>query len=334
MKRSHAHDPPGKAGHGHQHGVIDPKIASTRRGKWAVKWSFAALMVTALLQMIVVALSGSVALLADTLHNVGDAFTAIPLWIAFNLVRRGPSRRFTYGLGRLEDLAGVIIVLVILASAVAAGYESVARFFDPRPIKMVWVVAAAALIGFAGNEIVARFRIRVGREINSAALEADGRHARIDGLTSLSVLFSALGSRLGYPLVDPIVGLLITLAIVHIVWNTAKTVLMRLLDGVDPQLVDEIEAAVKGTDGVEDTSEVRVRWIGHQLLAEVNLAVKADVSVAAGHNIADNARRAILQQLDFISNVVIHVDPLDSSGEAYHHTEGPDKDGGSSNHSR
>jgi cation diffusion facilitator family transporter len=334
MKRSHAHDPPGKAGHEHQHGVIDPKIASTRRGKWAVKWSFAALMVTALLQMIVVALSGSVALLADTLHNVGDAFTAIPLWIAFHLARRRPTRRFTYGLGRLEDLAGVMILMVILASAVAAGYESVMRFFEPQPIKMVWVVAAAALIGFTGNEIVARFRIRVGREINSAALEADGRHARIDGLTSLSVLFSALGSRLGYPLADPIVGLLITLAIVHIVWDTAKAVLMRLLDGVDPGLVQEIEAAVKGTDGVEDTSEVRVRWIGHQLLAEVNLAVNADVSVAAGHDIADKARRAVLQQLDFISNVVVHVDPLDSSGEAYHHTEGPDKDRGSSNHSR
>jgi len=208
------------------------------------------------------------------------------------------------------------------------------RFLDPQPVKLVWVVAAAALIGFAGNEWVARLRIRVGREINSAALETDGRHARIDGLTSLSVLFSAIGSRLGYPLVDPIVGLLITLAIVHIVWDTAKTVLMRLLDGVDPQQVDEIEAAVKGTEGVEDISEVRVRWIGHQLLAEVNLAVNADVSVAAGHDITDKARRAVLRQLDFISNVVIHIDPLDSSGEAFHRREGPDKDGGSSNHSR
>jgi len=328
MKRSHAHDPPGKAGHGHQHGVIDPKIASTRRGKWAVKWSFAALMVTALLQMIVVALSGSVALLADTLHNVGDAFTAIPLWIAFHLTRRKPSRRYTYGLGRLEDLAGVIIVLVILASAVAAGYESLVRFFDPRPIKMVWVVAAAGLIGFTGNEIVARFRIRVGREINSAALEADGRHARIDGLTSLSVLFSALGSRMGYPLADPIVGILITAAIVHIVWDTAKSVLMRLLDGVDPWLVDEIKAAVKHAEGVEDVSEVRVRWIGHQLLAEVNLAVKGDIPVAEGHDVADNARRAVLQQLDFISNVVVHVDPLDSSGERFHHSAADGTGGG------
>ena len=211
MKRSRPHKFHDDADHRHQHGAIDPKITSTKRGKWAVKWTFALLMATALLQVIVVAFSGSVALLADTLHNFGDAFTALPLWIAFSLARRKPTRRFTYGLGRLEDLAGVFIVLVILASAAAAGYESVVRFFDPRPVKLVWVVAAAALIGFAGNEWVARLRIKVGQEIKSAALEADGRHARIDGLTSLSVLFGALGSRLGYPLVDPVVGMLITL---------------------------------------------------------------------------------------------------------------------------
>ncbi|MGD9299924.1 MAG: cation diffusion facilitator family transporter [Desulfobacterales bacterium] len=326
MKRSRPHKFHDDAGHRHQHGAIDPKITSTKRGKWAVKWTFALLMATALLQVIVVAFSGSVALLADTLHNFGDAFTALPLWIAFSLARRKPTRRFTYGLGRLEDLAGVFIVLVILASAAAAGYESVVRFFDPRPVKLVWVVAAAALIGFAGNEWVARLRIKVGQEIKSAALEADGRHARIDGLTSLSVLFGALGSRLGYPLVDPVVGMLITLTILHIVWDTAKSVLMRLLDGVDPGLVDKIESAVKRTDGVEDISEVRVRWIGHQLLAEINLAVKATLSVAAGHDVAEKARHAILQQIDFISNVVIHVDPLDSSGEAFHRSEGRDED--------
>jgi cation diffusion facilitator family transporter len=314
-QKKHDHD---DADHRHQHGVTDPKITGTERGKWAVKWSFGLLMATALLQVVVVALSGSVALLADTLHNVGDAFTALPLWIAFNLVRRKPTRRFTYGLGRLEDLAGVLIVLVILASAAAAGYESVVRLLEPRPVQMAWVVAAAAVVGFAGNEWVARLRIKVGQEIQSAALEADGRHARVDGLTSLSVLFGALGSWLGYPLVDPVVGLLITLAILHISWDTAKSVFMRLLDGADPHLVDEIEAAARRADGVEDISEVRVRWIGHQLLAEVNLAVKADVSVATGHDIAESARRAILRQLDFISNVVIHVDPLDSSGEAYH----------------
>ncbi len=318
MKPSQPHASREPGDHHHRHGVVDPKIAGTRRGKWAVKWSFAALMLTALLQVIVVALSGSVALLADTLHNIGDGFTALPLWLAFTLVHRKPTRRFTYGLGRLEDLAGVFIVMVILASAAAAGYESVHRLLHPQPVKMLGGVAAAVLIGFAGNEFVARLRIKVGKEINSAALEADGHHARVDGLTSLSVLLSTLGVWLGYPLADPVIGLLITLALLRIVWEAGKTVLIRLLDGVDPQLVEEIKSAAKRADGVEEIAEVRVRWISRQLLAEVNLAVNAGLSVAEGHSIAENAHQAILHQLPYLSNVVIHVDPLNSSGETFH----------------
>jgi cation diffusion facilitator family transporter len=318
MKPSTPHASSEDAGHRHPHGAVDAKITRTRRGKWAVKWSFAALMLTALLQVVVFALSDSVALLADTLHNFGDAFTAIPLWIAFHLVRRRPTARFTYGLGRLEDLAGVLIVLVILASAAAAGYESVMRFFEPRPVKLLWAVAAAALIGFAGNECVARFRIKIGREINSAALEADGHHARVDGLTSLGVLLSALGIRLGYAAADPVIGILITAAIVRIVWDVGKTVLMRLLDGVDPDLTEEIQSAARRAVGVEEITEVRARWIGHQLLAELNLAVAPDLPVAEGHKIAQQARREIMDELPFLSNAVIHIDPRGASGEAFH----------------
>jgi cation diffusion facilitator family transporter len=294
---------------------------TSARGKWAVKWSFIALMITALLQVLVVSLSGSVALLADTIHNFGDAFTALPLWIAFNLARRKPTRRFTYGLGRVEDLAGVFIVLVILASAVSAGYESVSRFFQPRSVQLLWAVAVAALIGFTGNELVARFRIKVGKEIKSEALRADGQHARVDGLTSLSVLFSVLGIWLGYPLADPIIGLLITIAILRIVWETGKTISMRLVDGVDPELVDEIKNSVLHTDGVREVTEVRARWSGHQLQAEVNLAVSSALSVVEAHDIAQKVRHEILHQLPFLSNVVIHVDPLDSSGEASHRVD-------------
>jgi cation diffusion facilitator family transporter len=320
MQKSHSHKTD-HAQHTHQHGVVDPKVVTTERGKWAVKWSFVALMATALLQLVVVSLSGSVALLADTLHNFGDAFTAIPLWIAFNLARRKPTKRFTYGWGRLEDLAGVLIVLVILASAVAAGYESFARFFQPQPVKMLWTVVAAAVIGFAGNELVARFRIKVGKEIKSTALEADGQHARVDGLTSLSVLFSALGVWLGYPLTDPIVGLLITLAILKIVWDAGKSVFMRLLDGVDPEVTDQIKQVVSRVDGVRDISEIRVRWIGHRLHAEVNMAVASTLSVADAHKISTKVRNEILHELPYISNVVIHVDPLGLSGEDFHRIE-------------
>jgi cation diffusion facilitator family transporter len=307
--------------------MIDPRITTSERGKWAVKWSFIGLMITAIFQVIIVLLSSSVALLADTLHNFGDAFTALPLWIAFHLARRKPSRRFTYGMGRVEDLAGVFIVLVILASAVSAGYESVYRFFDPQPVKLLWAVAGAGLIGFAGNELVARFRIKVGKEIKSAALQADGHHARVDGLTSLSVLFSVLGVWLGYPLADPIIGLLITLAILRIVWEAGKSVAMRLLDGVDPELVDEIKDAVNHTDGVKEVTEVRARWIGHQLNAEVNLAVPPDLSVADAHDISQLAQHEILDQLPYLSNAIIHIDPQDSSGEKFHRIDSNEAEG-------
>src|SRR5215204_1307415 len=160
--------------HGHTHGVIDPTIATTTRGIWAIKWSFIILAITAALQLVVVAISGSVALLADTIHNIADATTAIPLWVAFVLARRKPTQRFTYGLGRVEDLAGITIVLIILLSAIVAGYEAINRIIHPQPIGFIGTVALAGLVGFAGNEIVAVFRIRVGRQINSAALIADG----------------------------------------------------------------------------------------------------------------------------------------------------------------
>jgi cation diffusion facilitator family transporter len=239
--RDHRHG--GK--HGHSHGVIDPTIATTERGIWAIKWSFVILAITAALQLAVVFASGSVALLADTIHNIGDSVTAIPLWIAFQLVRRKPSARFTYGLGRVEDLAGITIVAIILFSALVALYEAVDRLIHPQEISLLWAVAIAGVIGFIGNEAVAVFRLRVGRQIESAALIADGYHARTDGLTSLAVVLGAAGVWLGYPLADPVVGLIITLAIFGIVWQSAKAVFTRLLDGVEPDVVAEIRHAAR-----------------------------------------------------------------------------------------
>jgi len=240
--RSHSHTHHGVGAH--THGTIDPAMLTTQRGIWAVKWSLIGLTATALSQVVIVLFSGSVALLADTIHNFGDATTAIPLWIAFAMARRKPSPRFTYGYGRVEDVAGVIIVLTILFSAVVAGYQSLDRLIHPQPVQHLWAVVAASIFGFAGNEAVAVFRIRVGKEINSAALVADGHHARVDGFTSLGVLLGAVGVWLGYPSADPIVGLLITIAILRIVWESGKAVLTRLLDGVDPEVIDEIRHAV------------------------------------------------------------------------------------------
>jgi cation diffusion facilitator family transporter len=308
----------GSEGREHTHGTIDPTIASTERGIWAIKWSFVGLLLTAVFQIAIVWLSGSVALLADTIHNFGDASTAIPLWIAFRLARRKPSKRFTYGYGRVEDLAGVIIVLTILFSAVVAGYESVQRLLHPRLVQYLWAVVAASVIGFLGNEAVAIFRIRVGKEMGSAALVADGYHARVDGLTSLAVLLGAIGVQLGFPLADPIVGLLITVAILRIVWESGKAVFTRLLDGVDPDVIDEIEHATAHVPGVCEVGEVRVRWLGHQLHAEVNLAVSAELSVEDGHRIAKEVRHQLLHHLRYLENAIVHVDPRDASGETYH----------------
>jgi cation diffusion facilitator family transporter len=312
-EHDHRHD-----AHAHVHGALDPSLFTTQKGIWAIKWSFFGLLATATFQVVFVLLSGSVALLADTIHNFGDAATAIPLWIAFTLARRKANKRFTYGYGRVEDLAGVAIVLTILFSAILAGYESIDRFFHPKRVVYLWTVIVASIVGFLGNEAVAQFRIKIGKEIGSAALVADGHHSRVDGLTSLAVLFGALGVWLGYPLADPIIGLLITAAIILIVWKSGKSVFNRLLDGVDPDMIDEIIHSVNHTPGVEDISEVRVRWLGHRLHAELNIAVNPVLSVTKGHKIATEVRHRLLHHLKYLSNVTIHIDPSSASGEKYH----------------
>jgi cation diffusion facilitator family transporter len=325
-EHQHTH-PRGHGEHGHTHGAVDPTIATSERGIWAIKWSFVGLMATALLQLVVVLMSGSVALLSDTIHNFGDAATAVPLGIAFALTRLGVSRRFTFGYGRVEDLAGVLIVLIILFSAVVAGYQAVERIINPQPVGLVWAVAAASLVGFIGNEAVAVFRIRVGREIGSAALVADGYHARTDGWTSLAVLAGAVGVWVGYPLADPIVGLLIAVAILVIVWRSGKAVFTRLLDGVEPEAIEEIRHAASHVSGVEEVSEVRARWLGHRLHAEVNIAVDPELSVAEGHTIAREVNHQLLHHLSYLNGAVIHVDPVEEAGEDHHRISAHSHDG-------
>ncbi len=274
----HGHE---DGGHGHTHGVIDPTIATTSRGIWAIKWSFVILAITASLQIVVVVITGSVALFADTIHNIGDAATAIPLWIAFLFARKKPNERFTYGYGKVEDIAGVIIVGLILFSAIVAGVESIDRLINPREIYFLWAVAVAGVVGFIGNEAVAVFRIRVGREIQSAALIADGYHARVDGLTSLAVVFGAIGVAAGFPLADPIVGLVITALIFGIVWQSARAVFTRLLDGVDPEVTAELRHCIEHVPGIVGIHDLRTRWMGHRLHAE------ADIELAEGASVAD-----------------------------------------------
>ncbi|MBM4169031.1 MAG: cation transporter [Ignavibacteria bacterium] len=301
--------------HAHTHGVVDPLMATSKRGVWAVKWSFVGLMMTAFLQIAVVVLSNSVALLADTIHNIGDAFTAVPLAVAFMFARLTPTKRFTYGWGRVEDVA---VVLTILASAFVAGYEAVDRFFHPAEISYVWAVIAASVVGFLGNEAVALFRIKVGKQIGSAALVADGYHARVDGWTSLSVLVGAIGVWIGFPLADPLVGIGITIAILFIVWESGKSIVARLLDGIETGLFDEILHATQHIKGVKSVGAARARWLGHRLRVEINVAVDSHLSVTEGHAIATEVRHQLLHKFENLGDVLVHVDPEDLAGEEHH----------------
>jgi cation diffusion facilitator family transporter len=311
--------------HSHSHGALAPDLAleSSAQGIRAVQISLVVLAITAALQVVVYLASGSVALLADTIHNFTDAFTALPLWLAFMLGRRPSSRRYTYGRGRAEDLAGVIIVLLIFASALLAGYESYLKLIDPTGIDNIGWVMAAAVVGFIGNEAVAIFRIRVGTEIGSAALIADGQHARVDGLTSLAVLGGALGVLAGWEIADPLVGALITVAILFIVRDSAVIVWHRLMDAVDPdvlgQLEHEAEEFVGEHDGVYAVDGIRMRWLGHKLQAEMNLHVDGDLPTRRSHELVEELRHDLFHELPHLGSIVVHVDPWDEDGSGVHH---------------
>lgn len=297
---------------------IDSALEASREGIRALKLSLIALLITALAQAGVVAFTGSVALLADTIHNFSDALTAIPLWVAFALAGRAPTRRYTYGFGRAEDLAGVFIVLMIGLSAVIAGVESVRRLVHPEALTHAWAVIAAGLIGFAGNELVAVYRIRVGRRIGSAALVADGQHARTDGLTSLAVVLGAVGVLAGFPLADPLVGLLITGAILVVLRSAARDIYRRLMDAVEPELVVLAEETVSRVPGVRAVDSVQLRWIGHRLRAEVSISVDANLGLVEAHNIANAAHHALLHAVGKLDDATVHVSPTDDSGRDFH----------------
>ncbi len=314
-KHKHSHDH-GYA-HSHSHGVIDPSIVTHERGLWAIKWSFVVLILTAIFQLFVVIASNSVALLGDTVHNLADAGTAFPLGIAFLAARLKPSKRFTYGYGRVEDLAGVAVIFIILFSAIFAGYEAIQRFIHPIAINHLWAVVAASIMGFLANEGVAVFRIKVGKEIGSAALIADGYHARVDGWTSLAVLFGAVGVWLGFPLADPIIGLFISVAIFILVWQLAKEVFTRILDGVDPEILDEFVHAAEHVEGVRNIGDIKARWVGHKLYVELNVAVRTDASAKEGHEIAKEVRHQLLHHLPHLKGVMIHIDPENNFGDEH-----------------
>jgi len=326
---AHEHDHPGSGPvawlrhllrpHSHQAAdQVDAVMEASAEGMRVLWISLAVLGVTALVQAAVTVLSGSVALLGDTLHNAADALTAVPLGVAFLLGRRPPTRRYTYGYGRGEDLAGIAIVATIAASSALAAYEAITRLLHPRHVSDLIAVAAAALVGFAGNELAARYRIRTGRKIGSAALVADGLHARTDGLTSLAVLLGAGGVALGWDWADPVVGLFITVAILAVLRQAAREIYRRLMDAVDPALVDQAENTLRATPGVLDAGQVQLRWIGHQIRAECEIVVAPDITAVQAHQLTVSAEHALLHAIPRLSAALVHAD-LEARGSDPHH---------------
>jgi cation diffusion facilitator family transporter len=299
---------------------VDSELEGSAQGIRAVKVSLLALGVTALLQLGVVAISGSVALLADTVHNFSDALTAVPLWIAFALSRRAASRRYTYGYGRAEDLAGLFIVAMIALSAVIAGWEAVDRLINPAPVEHLGWVGAAGVIGFAGNELVAIYRMRVGGRIGSAALVADGLHARTDGLTSLAVVAGAAGVALGWPAADPVIGLAIAVAILLVLRTATRDVFRRLMDGVDPAIMDAAERGLLETTGVQAIRHLQLRWLGHTLHAEADLEVDPLLTLAQAHQIAHHAEAHLLGHVRRVTGATIRTSPAGQHATIQHAT--------------
>ncbi|BCW20474.1 Co/Zn/Cd cation transporter [Arthrobacter sp. NtRootA9] len=279
-------------------------MEASTEGIRALKISLFVLLGTTVLQFLVVLFSSSVALLADTIHNFSDALTAVPLWVAFILGRRAASSRYTFGMGRAEDLAGLFIVAVVALSAVVAGWQSMDRLIHPQPLQNLGWVMAAGLIGFAGNEAVAIYRIRVGRRIGSAALVADGVHARTDGFTSLAVVLGALGVMLGFPLADPVVGLLISAAIMVLLWGTVRSIGRRLMDGIEPDLVSRARTALAGTPGVLEVQRVQLRWSGHRLQGTATVMLE-DGSLSDVQDILDRADHRLRHALPKLDDMVL-----------------------------
>ena len=291
---------------------VDSALEASVKGVRAVKVSLVALLATSGLQLILVFVTGSVALLADTIHNFSDGLTAVPLWIAFVIGRRAANPRYTYGYGRAEDIAGLFVVAMIAFSAFLAAWTSIDRLLNPQQVSNLGLLAGAGIVGFVGNELVALYRIRVGKEIGSAALVADGYHARTDGLTSLAVVFGALGVFLGFPQADPIIGLLITVAILWVLKGAAAQIFARLMDAVDPALTHAVERA-SAQPGVVEVTSTRLRWLGHRIEAEAHVTVDCDLTTLESHAIAESVRHAIFHDVPRVSDVIVHVDPCSHS---------------------
>lgn len=264
-----------------------------RQANRAVAVSAAGLALTGGIELLLALFTGSVALLGDALHNLSDVSTSLMVFVGFKLSQRPASRRFPYGFERAEDLAGLGVALVIWASALFAGYESYRKFISHAPTSNVWLGMAGALLGIAGNQIVARYKKRVGQRINSVTLLADARHSWLDALSSLGALAGLLLVAFGFPLGDPVAGFAVTLFIVHVGYAVTADVLEHLMDGVDPAELEAAEVAARAVRGAE-TAKARARWMGRSLVIQVDARLPDITSIGEADEIGHRVKHAVL----------------------------------------
>ncbi len=305
--------------HGHSVAAAETFASSTRAGVMALRIGVAGLALTTAIQVGLYVISGSVALLGDTLHNGIDVAGTGIVWAAFALTRRERSARFNYGFHRFEDIAALIVVVLIAASAVVVVYEGITSLGNEPDIGQPWVVLIAGVVGLVGNEGVALFKIRTGKRIGSAALVADGRHSQADGLSSAGVIVAAVGLMAGVRWLDPLAGVAIGALIAWTAFESGRDVLLRLLDSSDPAIRGELEKLAVGVAGVDHINDLRMRELGRTVHVVANVCMPGGYTLKQAHETAEELRDAWLHALPPGSAVDIHVDPYTAGEPSPHH---------------
>jgi cation diffusion facilitator family transporter len=306
-------------GHGHSHASAGDLLKEgSAAGIRSLRISALGLLLTSAIQFTVVAIGGSVALMADALHNLGDVLTSIVLWVALIATRRASDHRYTFGYQRFEDLAGLGIVLAIFASAAIAVYVAVTHLVNSTVPTHLALGMAAGGVGFLGNEIVAQIKVRQGKKIGSAALVAEGQHSRIDGLASLAAIAGLAGVAAGAHWADPVAGLALAAVILAVGAQAARPIVATLLDRVGPTLVDEITHAVEHVEGIEGVHDVRARWAGRALYVVLDVEIPGDETLERAHQLTEAARHAVMHAFPDVVQVDVHADPSGADHATYH----------------
>jgi cation diffusion facilitator family transporter len=317
----HPHDHAPRGSHGHTHGTINAEPDALR----VTLVSSAVLGTVAAVELAVAIVSNSAGVLADGLHNLGDLSTTIALAAAFVISRRAPTKRFPYGYHRGEDLAGLFVVLLIVASAVASGVTSIEHLIHRQQVSQFGAAVAVALLGFLGNEAVAQYKTMAGKRLGSMTLVADGQHSRVDGFASLAAAAGVLGAWAGAPILDPVAGLVLTLVIGWVAVDTARHVTARLLDEADASLVELITETAAAVPGVLSVAGATARWTGRKVRAELTLEVSPGDTVARAHALGEEVRHRLFHRVDSLADVIVHLDPAGDAAahrETSHHGQG------------